>query len=91
MLVVVLPEDVFRSYRGRTREYVAELPLGGGSVTETQQLSVESFRTTEGEPFRSWESVDLLSLRAYFDRDGRTYGSRTWAGPQPVQQKLSLV
>ncbi len=88
VLVMVLTENVFRSYRGRTREYIAELQLGGGSVTEILRLPLESFRTTDGEPLRSWESVDLLSLRAYFDKDGRTYGSRTWAGPQPVLQKL---
>lgn len=86
-LVIVLTENFFRSYRGKSQEFVAVVKLSGGK-SETISLTPDDFTTTTGENLSSWKNVDLLSLRAYFEKDGRLIGSKSWKGPQPEFKKL---
>ena len=86
-LVIVLTENFFRSYRGKSQEFVAVVKLSGGK-SETISLTPDDFTTTTGEKLSSWKNVDLLSLRAYFEKDGRLIGSKSWKGPQPEFKKL---
>lgn len=87
-LVIVLTENFFRPYRGKSQEFVAVVKLSGGKP-ETISLTPDSFSTTTGEKLSSWKNVDLLSFRAYFEKDGKLLGSKAWQGPQPSFQKLS--
>ncbi len=87
-LVIVLTENFFRSYRGKSQEFVTVVKLNGGIDTQTVTLEPKDFRTSDGEALSSWKSVDLLSLRAYFDKGGKSLGSKSWAGRQPTFQKL---
>jgi dienelactone hydrolase len=87
-LVIVLTENFFRSYRGKSQEFVAVAKLNGGVDTQTVTLEPKDFRTGDGEALSSWKNVDLLSLRAYFDKGGKSLGSKSWAGGQPKFQKL---
>lgn len=86
-LVIVLTENFFRSYRGKSQEFVAVVTLSGGK-SETISLSPGDFTTTTGEKLSSWKNVDLLSLRAYFEKDGKLLGSKSWQGSQPDFKKL---
>ncbi|MGB4707402.1 MAG: acetylxylan esterase [Fuerstiella sp.] len=86
-LVIVLTENFFRSYRGKSQEFVAVVKLKGGKA-ETLSLTPDDFRTTDGETLLSWKNVDLLSLRAYYERDGKLLGSKNWTGPQPKFHEL---
>ncbi|MCG6158111.1 alpha/beta hydrolase family protein [Rubinisphaera margarita] len=86
-LVIVLTENFFRSYRGKSKEFAAVVKLNGGEP-ETIALTPADFTTAAGEKLSSWQNVDLLSLRAYFDKDGTLLGSRSWAGKQPAFKKL---
>ena len=86
-LVIMLTENFFRSYRGKSQEFVAVVKLNGGEM-QTISLTPDDFLTTEGEKLSSWKQVDLLSLRAYYEKHGRLLGSKSWAGPQPKFHKL---
>lgn len=83
-LVVVLTENCFRPYRGKQQEFVAVVKLKGGKDTQTVSLERKDF----GEGLTSWKNVDLLSLRAYFDKGGKLLGSKSWAGGQPKFRNL---
>ncbi len=87
-LIVVLTTNFFRPYRGPSREYLAKVPLRGGKLV-TAALNVSDFKTLKGELLPSWSQVDLLSLRAYFEKDGTLMGSKSWQGPQPSFKQLS--
>ncbi|QDU19012.1 hypothetical protein [Urbifossiella limnaea] len=86
-LVVVLTENVFRSYRGKQKEFAALLKLVGRD-TQAVPLGPKDFRANDGEALSSWQNVDLLSFRAYHERGDKLLGSKGWAGPQPVFTKL---
>ena len=86
-LLIVLTENFFRSYRGKSQEFVAVVKLNG-SKSETVSLTPSDFTATTGEKLLSWKNIDLLSLRAYFDKDGTVLGSKSWQGPQPKFLKL---
>ena len=86
-LVIVLTENFFRSYRGKSQEFVAVVKLCGGKQ-ETIALKPDAFTTTTGEKLSSWKNVDLLSFRAYFEKEGRLLGSKSWKGPQPNFHEL---
>lgn len=88
-LVIVLTENFFRSYRGKSQEFTAVVKLRGGEVLEQVSLSPEDFETVEGESLSSWKHIDLLSVRAYYDKDRKSLGSKHWAGGQPKFRKLS--
>lgn len=88
-LVIVLTENFFRQYRGRQQEFAALIKLIGGPEPQSTSLEPKDFRTLDGEVLSSWENIDLLSIRAYYEKSGNQVGSRTWAGPQPVLRKLS--
>ncbi|MFO0806121.1 MAG: acetylxylan esterase [Gemmataceae bacterium] len=87
-LVIVLTENLFRSYRGKSQEFVAVVKLNGGKDAQAVSLEPNDFKTRDGEALSSWKNVDLLSLRAYHERNGKLLGSKSWAGPQPVFRKL---
>ena len=87
-LVIVLTENFFRSYRGKSQEFVAVVKLNGGKDTQTVSLEPKDFKTSDGEALSSWKNVDVLSLRAYYEKGGKLLGSKSWVGPQPVFRKL---
>ena len=88
-LVVVLTENFFRSYRGKQQDFVAVVRLTGGDRWQTISLSPHDFRATgQSKSPSSWDNVDLLGLRAYYDEGGRLLGSKTWAGSQPKLRNL---
>lgn len=78
-LVVILTENVFRPYRGKQRQATAVVKLTGGKEPQTVSLKLTDF---DDGPV-SWQTVDLLSLRAYAEADGKVLGSKTWTGSQP--------
>ncbi|MEZ6038921.1 MAG: acetylxylan esterase [Planctomycetaceae bacterium] len=88
-LVIVLTENFFRSYRGNSQEFVAVIRLRGGKP-ETLSLLPDAFTATTGQKLSSWKNIDLLSLRAYFEKDGKLFGSKSWKGQQPKVQRLYL-
>jgi hypothetical protein len=87
-LVIVLTENFFRSYRGKQKEFVAVVKLTGGKAMQTVSLEPKDFKTSDGEALASWQSVDVLSLRAYYDKGGKLLGSKSWVGTQPAFRKL---
>ena len=87
-LIVVLTENLFRPYRGRSQEFVAVVNLNGGAGTQSVSLDPADFKTIDGEAMSSWKNVDLLSVRAYYEQAGTMLGSKNWAGGQPKLQKL---
>ncbi len=87
-LVIVLTENFFRSYRGMQREFVAVVKLDGGKDWQTVSLEPKNFKTDDGEELSSWQDIDLLSLRAYYEKGERLIGGKQWAGPRPVFRKL---
>lgn len=86
-LVIVLTENFFRSYRGKSQEFVSVVKLSGVEE-QTISLMPDDFRTLEGDKLASWKNIDLLSLRAYYEKDGKLLGSKSWNGPQPKFQEL---
>jgi len=87
-LIVILSENLFRPYRGRSQEFVAVVKLNGGAGTQSVSLEPADFKTIDGEAMSSWKDVDLLSMRAYYENSGTLLGSKNWAGSQPKLRKL---
>lgn len=87
-LVVVLTENYFRSYRGKSQEFVAVVKLNGGKESQTLSLEPKDFKTSDGAALASWQNVDVLSLRAYYEKGGKLLGSKSWMGGQPKFRKL---
>lgn len=87
-LVIVLTENFFRSYRGKSGEYFAVLQLQGVSDTQTLSLKPSDFQSPSGERLASWQNIDVLSLRAYYQKGEKLVGSKQWQGPLPQFQKL---
>jgi len=87
-LVIVLTENFFRSYRGKQQEFVAVVRLNGGTKPQTVTLAAQDFKTTDNTALSSWENIDLLSLRAYFDKGDKLVGSKSWSAAQPVFHNL---
>lgn len=87
-LVIVLTTNFFRSYRGKSQEFVAVVKLNGGRDTQTGVLEPKDFKASDGEALSSWSNVDLLSFRAYYDKGETLVGSKSWSGLHPVFQKL---
>lgn len=87
-LIVMLTENLFRSYRGKSQEFVAVVKLNGGMDTQTVSLAPGDFKTIDGEVLSSWRNIDLLSLRAYYEKGEKLLGSKSWAGGQPMFRKL---
>ncbi len=87
-LVIVLTENFFRSYRGKSQKFAAVVKLVGGKDTENLSLELKDFKTNDGEVLSSWKNVDVLSLRAYLDASGKLLGNKSWSGSQPVFRKL---
>ncbi len=87
-LVIVLTENFFRSYRGPQQECVAVVKLHGGRDSQTIALEPGDFQTIDGEALSSWKNIDMLSLRAYYEKGEKVLGSKNWAGSQPVFRRL---
>ena len=88
-LVVVLTENFFRSYRGKQQDFVAVVRSAGGDRWQTISLSPGDFHATaEANSPSSWNNVDLLGFRAYYDEGGPLLGSKTWTGSQPKWRNL---
>lgn len=87
-LVIVLTTNFFRSYRGKSQEFVKVVKLDGGDATQSVSLEPKDFKADDGEALSSWKNIDLLSLRAYYDKGDKLIGSKSWAGPQPIFRKL---
>lgn len=87
-LVIVLQENFFRGYRGKSQEFIAVAKLNGGSDHQTVVLTPANFKTLDGEALTSWKHVDLLSVRAYFEKGRKTLGSKVWAGDRPKIRRL---
>ncbi len=87
-LIVMLTENLFRPYRGKSQEFVAVVKLNGGADMQTLSLEPGDFKTIDGEGLTSWKNVDLLSLQAYYDKGLKSLGSKSWAGGQPNFRKL---
>ena len=93
-LVIVLTENFFRSYRGKQIDFVAVVDLNGGDEFQKLMLSPNDFKSAEtGDQLKSWSKIDLLGLRAFYDkpRSDTRIGSRQWAGPQPTFNSLRWV
>ncbi len=87
-LVIVLTENFFRQYRGKSKEFVAVVKLPGGKESQTVTLEPKQFQATDGEALTAWKNVDVLSLRAYYDKGEKLLGSKNWVGTQPAFRKL---
>jgi hypothetical protein len=93
-LVIVLTENFFRSYRGKQKEFVAVVKLAGGIDVQTISLEPKEFKGSDGEALSSWKNVDVLSLRAYYEKGEKgekgekLLGNKSWAGSQPQFRKL---
>lgn len=90
-LVIVLTENFFRSYRGKSQDWVAVVPLKGGEVWNDVRLTTDDFRSLDGDrSLQSWQEVDLLGLRAYHGdrRKQPTVGSMQWKGQRPKFRSL---
>jgi dienelactone hydrolase len=86
--VIVLTENYFRSYRGKQREYTAVVRLTGGEAVQAVALKPADFIAEDKKQLASWAEVDVLSLRAYYEKSGTLLGSKSWKGRQPVLHKL---
>ena len=71
-----------------SQEFVTVVKLNGGKDTQTVALEPNDFKTSEGAALAAWQNVDLLSLRAYYEKSDKLLGSKNWSGPQPVFRKL---
>jgi dienelactone hydrolase len=88
-LIVMITENFFRSSRGRSTEYAAVVKLTGGEDYQTVKLSPSDFHSLDGNTsLTSWQHADLLSLRAYVEKNGTLLGSKAWAGRQPQFREL---
>ena len=67
---------------------MAVVKLNGGRDSQTVSLEPAGFQTVDGAALTSWKNVDVLSLRAYYDKGEKLLGSKNWAGSQPVFRKL---
>lgn len=84
----MVTENFFRSYRGKEKQFVAVVKLTGGPAAQSLALSPSDFTSDEGKNLSTWKHVDLLSLRAYHEGQGKLRGNKTWAGPGPNFRKL---
>ena len=85
-LIVLLTENFFRSYRGRSRDLVATVMLTGDEGWQQIELSVGDFSDlADGEELASWKQVDLLGFRPYYEQRDSTkrVGTDRWQGSQP--------
>lgn len=88
-MLIVLTENFFRPYRGKQNEFVAVVKLESGHETQTVRLEPKAFEAVDGEVLSSWKNIDLLSVRAYYEKGDKLIGSKNWAGRQPAIKKLS--
>jgi dienelactone hydrolase len=87
-LIVVLTENYFRPYRGKQQDFLALVELKGGDW-QTVTLMPADFKTLEGHSLKSWEHVDELGFRAFYDEGGKIrVESDRWIGVLPSLRNL---
>ena len=94
-LVAIVCENEWRGYRGRRKEYLAEVKLPAADGWQEVRLSLGDFKEAkQGSPLASWDELDQLGLRAFADIERRgekiKLGGR-WAGPVPRFRNLRWV
>ncbi|MDA1014747.1 MAG: acetylxylan esterase [Planctomycetota bacterium] len=93
-LVVVLSENFFRSYRGRSQDFVTTIDLKAGDW-QTVTLKPNDFATLDqpSSRLKSWQHSDVLGFRAYHEqrRGSGRIGSDRWAGSQPRFRNLRWI
>ncbi|CAN5160419.1 hypothetical protein BH11PLA2_BH11PLA2_43220 [soil metagenome] len=62
--------------------------LKGGKDIQAVSLEAKDFKTIDDESLSFWENVDLLSIRAYYEKNENLWGSKSWAGLQPIFRPL---
>jgi hypothetical protein len=91
VLGFVLKENVWRNYRGKQREYVAEVRIKGGAV-ETVILELKNFKSvSDGAPPKSWKNLDQFAVCAQYQirrPKTRVIAADPWQGPKPVFKRL---
>ncbi len=88
-LIVIITTHFFRTARGKSREFAAVVPLGGGTEVQEVTLHLSDFRPVDGaEPLENWHAADILSLRPYHDSGSQQLGSKSWRGTQPKFHSL---
>ena len=62
------------------------VPLQGGEDWQSIRLSPADFLTPDShQPLESWQQLDLLGLRAFYQQRGsdKMFGPNRWKRPQP--------
>jgi hypothetical protein len=60
-----------------------------GDDWQTVTLAPLDFKTLEGHSLKSWEHLDQLGFRAYYDEGGKVrVGGDRWSGVQPTFRNL---
>lgn len=86
-LVVIVRENEWRGYRGRRKEYLAQVNLKASDDWQEIRLQAADFKNAkDAAPLAAWDEIDQLGIRAYADivRLGKKVrlGGK-WAGPTP--------
>ena len=88
-MVVMITENFFRSYRGKKREWLAEIVLPGGADWHPVTLRPSKFKSLDGKKsLGSWDHADLLGFRAFLQVGDQVRGTRKWSGVQPELRQL---
>jgi len=91
VLAFVLKENVWRNYRGKQREYIAEVRIEGG-VVETVKLGLKNFKSvTDGAAPKSWAHMDQLAICAKYEvrrPKPMVFAAEPWQGSKPVFERL---
>ena len=91
VLAFVLKENVWRNYRGKQREYIAEVRIKGGAV-ETVILELKNFKSVSDEaPPKNWKNMDQFAVCAQYQvrrPKTRVIAADLWQGPKPVFKRL---
>ena len=103
-LVIILFENEWRGYRGKRRNYAAEVSLQGTNEWQTIRLDTQNFQQVykdsrehikESQPLSKWSEIDRLEIRAYYDTvlngEAKKLGTPKWQGPQPEFKELRWV
>ena len=94
VLGIVLHENIWRSYRGKRRTYVAEVNLKGGKA-EMLTVDLSDFKNvTDGVQLKSWAELDELGLVAKATiREAKPVevAADPWRGPRPLFKRLEWL
>ncbi len=86
-LVAIVRENEWRRYRGRRKEYLAQVNLKASDDWQEIRLQAADFKNAkDAAPLAAWDEIDQLGLRAYADivqRGKKVHLGGKWAGPMP--------